>query len=66
MTRTLYAELEGRAHILHIDRLYTEASEPARRFFERAGFAVDRQRQFEFNGVAIHNYAMSKPLHNPA
>lgn len=43
-------------------RLYAEASEPARRFFERHGFVVVERRDFEVEGVAIHNYAVEKPL----
>lgn len=42
--------------------LYAEISETARMFFERAGFAVDRRRDFEMAGTAMYNYAMSKRL----
>ena len=47
-------------------RLFTEASELARPAFERAGYKVLHRRDFtiEHEGVtvAIHNYAMEKPL----
>lgn len=35
--------------------LYVEASEPARRFFEKRGFVVDARNDFIINAVAIHN-----------
>lgn len=41
-------------------RLFTEASELARPAFERAGYRVTDRRDFEIEGVAIHNYAMEK------
>ena len=59
---TLYDALEAEAHQLNIARLYTEASEAARRLFQRKGFALLRKRVFEINGVTIHNYAMEKHL----
>lgn len=59
---TLYAALEAAAAGQGIARLYTEASEPARRFFEKRGFTVDHRRDFELAGVPIHNYAMHKRL----
>lgn len=43
-------------------RLYTEASELARASFERAGYSVSHRRDFDLDGVPIHNYAMEKPL----
>lgn len=43
-------------------RLYTEASELARPAFERAGYHVTHRRDFDLDGVAIHNYAMEKLL----
>lgn len=57
---------EERARELGLNRLYTEASELARPAFERAGYAVQRRRDFDIEGpngaVAIHNYAMEKRL----
>jgi len=43
-------------------RIFTEASELARPAFERAGYRVLNRRDFEIEGVAIHNYAMEKQL----
>jgi putative acetyltransferase len=39
-----------------------EASEAARRLFERKGFVIEKRNDFPINGVAIHNYRMVKPL----
>jgi putative acetyltransferase len=58
----LYEALESRARELGIDRLYAEASEAARRFFLRKGFTVVRRRDFDIDGVPIHNYAVEKRL----
>jgi putative acetyltransferase len=62
VTASLYAALEAAARQCRIARLYTEASEPARRFFERQGFLMLHRRNFELGGVPIHNYAMEKRL----
>ena len=62
VTATLYAALEAAAVAQGIARLHTEASEPARRFFEKRGFTVDQRRDFELAGVPMHNYAMHKRL----
>lgn len=53
---------EDRALISGITRLYTEASELARPAFERAGYTLLHRRDFDIDGVAIHNYAMEKTL----
>lgn len=53
-------ELERSARSAGIERLYVEASEPARRVFERRGYTVTARRDFEISGVAIHNYAMER------
>lgn len=58
----LYDDLELIARQSGLDRLYTEASEAARRFFLRKGFAVTAERDFEIDGVPFHNYAMEKLL----
>ena len=58
----LYDELEEIAREERMDRLYTEASEAARRLFLRKGFAFSRKREFDINGVSFHNYAMEKLL----
>jgi len=58
----LYAALEQAARAAGTSRLYAEASETARGFFERQGFAVTARRDFAVAGVAIHNYAVEKRL----
>ena len=58
----LLAHAEGEARALGLSKLYTEASELARKAFELAGYTVLRRRDFEVHGVAIHNYAMEKEL----
>jgi putative acetyltransferase len=45
-----------------IERLFTEASELARRFFERKGFTVLQRQDKILRGVPIHNYRMAKTL----
>ncbi|MBO9501735.1 GNAT family N-acetyltransferase [Brevundimonas sp. A19_0] len=55
-------ELENAARSTGITRLFVEASEPARRMFERRGYTVTARRDFEIGGVAIHNYAMERTL----
>ena len=50
--------LEGTARGAGLTRLYVEASEAARRFFLKRGYAVVERRDFEVAGVPIHNYAM--------
>lgn len=58
----LLDELEAAARADGMTRLYVEASEAARRFFLKRGFAVTARRDFEIDGVAIHNYAMERRL----
>jgi putative acetyltransferase len=43
-----------------VPRLYVEASEAARRFLLKRGYTIQRRRDFEIRGVAIHNYAMER------
>lgn len=62
----LLAEAENLASAAGLTRLFTEASEPARPVFERAGYALLHRRDFTIGPdeapVAIHNYAMEKRL----
>lgn len=59
----LYETLEEIARGRRIERLYSEASEAAVRFFARRGFTTLHRRDFEVgDGVAIHNYAVEKRL----
>ncbi|WP_435417675.1 GNAT family N-acetyltransferase [Parerythrobacter aurantius] len=58
----LLAASEEEARSRELVRLFTEASELARPAFARAGYAVTHRRDFEIDGVPIHNYAMEKML----
>jgi len=62
LAERLLAAAEAHAIKLGVARLYTEASELARPAFERAGYVVQHRRDFEVDGVPIHNYAMEKHL----
>lgn len=58
----VYDALEVLARERSLQRLYVEASEPARRFFERRSFEVIERRDFVIRGVMIHNFRMEKRL----
>jgi len=58
----LIAAAEDLAAQLGVRRLFTEASELAAPVFERAGYAKLHRRDFDLDGVAIHNFAMEKQL----
>ena len=58
----IYEALEVAAKRAGISLLVVEASEGARRLFERLGFSVDGRNDLTINGVAIHNYRMSKSI----
>jgi putative acetyltransferase len=58
----LYDGIETAAREQGIRRLFTEASELARRFFERKGFTVLERQDKILRGVSIHNYRMAKAL----
>jgi putative acetyltransferase len=58
----LYDAVEAAAREQGIRSLFTEASELARRLFERKGFAVVERQDLVIRGVAIHNYRMAKTL----
>lgn len=62
VTARLYEELEKAAVSRGVSTLFTEASEPAKRFFLKRGFEVIERRDFEISGVPIHNYRMEKRL----
>jgi len=62
VTAQLYEALEEAARSRSISMLFTEASEPAKRFFAKRGFEVIERRDFEINGVPIHNFRMEKRL----
>lgn len=58
----LYEALELRARERKIVRLYSDASEAARRFFLRRGFAELHRRELMIGDTPIHNYAVEKRL----
>jgi putative acetyltransferase len=58
----LYEGIETAAREQGIGRIYTEASELARRFFERKDFTVLQRQDRILRGVPIHNYRMAKTL----
>ena len=58
----LYDAIETAARAQGIQRLFTEASELARRFFERKGFMVLERQEMTVRGAPIHNYRMAKTL----
>jgi len=58
----LYDAIEEAAREQGIGRLFTEASELARRFFERKDFVVLERQDKVLRGVPIHNYRMAKTL----
>jgi putative acetyltransferase len=58
----LYDAIETAARAQGIERLFTEASELARRLFERKGFTVLERQDKILRGVPIHNYRMAKAL----
>ena len=58
----LYDAVEAVAREQGITRLFTEASELARRLFERKGFVVLERQALVIRGVLIHNYRMAKTL----
>ena len=59
---TLYEQLERAAVEQGLSRPYTEASELARSFFHKRGFAVVERCDFVIRGIPIHSYRMDKRL----
>ena len=58
----LYDAVESAARSGGMVRLYSEASEAALRFFARREFVTLARRDLKIGEVAIHNYAVEKPL----
>ena len=58
----LYDAVETTARAQGLQRLVTEATEPARRFFERKSFTVLERQDKVLRGLPIHNYRMAKLL----
>lgn len=62
IAKRLYRELEAAARDCGASVIFVEASEPARRFFQKQGFELINRNDFQLNGVAILNYNMRKAL----
>ncbi len=62
VAEVLYAVVEGRGRAAGLDRLETEASKLAERFFERRGWRVVAHQTVERLGVDIPNARMEKDL----
>lgn len=58
----LYDRLEVEARAWSVQRLFVEASELARPFFEHKGFTMLQRHDFVMRGVPIHHYWMEKLL----
>jgi len=58
----IYAAIEDAARRSGIPLLFVDASEGARRLFERRGFSIDARNDLMINSVAIPNYRMSKQI----
>lgn len=58
----LYDVLERTAIEVGLTRIYVEASETARALFKHKGFSIETRQDFSIQGVAIHNYLMSKNI----
>lgn len=62
----LLCEIEERAKLLNISRLFTEASVTAKPFFLKKGFEVVKRQIVELRGVKFKNYVMEKGYLNPS
>lgn len=58
----LYDRLEEQAQTWGLERLFVEASELARPFFERKGYSTLERNDFILRGALLHNYRMEKQL----
>lgn len=58
----LYEAIESEARARGMRRLFVEASEAARRMFERNGFRVVHRNDLVRHGVELHNFDMEKDL----
>ena len=58
----LYDAIEAEARARGLHRLFVEASEAARRLFERKGFRAVRRNDLVLRGVELHNFDMEKDL----
>lgn len=58
----LYEQLERIAREQQLIRLFVEASETARPFFEKRGFISRERNVTQVRGVWLHNYTMEKVI----
>ncbi len=58
----LYDRLEAQAYEWGLGRIFVEASELAKPFFEHKGFIAQERNNFILRGVLLHNYPMEKTL----
>lgn len=58
VAKDLYDSVLSEAGTLNMQRLYTEASHPARAFFEQQGWVIERVQTVTRNGVEIENFLM--------
>lgn len=60
--KQLYAAIEQKGRDLGASVLTTEASKPAKPFFESQGWTVEAAQSIERRGVSLTNYRMQKRL----
>jgi putative acetyltransferase len=58
----LLGDIEREARQRGAQRLWTQSSVTAKRFFERQGFVVLQAQRVAHNGQTFDNFAMEKPL----
>lgn len=61
----LHREAEQRLAANGVHELFTEASEVARPFFERHGYAVEQREVVQARGVELHRYRMRRLPKSP-
>ena len=62
VAKDLYDAVEARARELGCASLSSDASDLAKRFFERQGWLVVRKKEAVLSGVRMTNYRMIKSL----
>lgn len=62
IAQLIYLRLEFEARQMNMDRLHTEASITARKFFEKMQFEIVFPQEKNMRGVVLKNYVMEKFL----
>ncbi|MEE8296943.1 MAG: GNAT family N-acetyltransferase, partial [Hyphomicrobium sp.] len=62
IAKQLYDRTTAEAREIGVQRLYSEASYPARRFFERRGWSVVKEQTITRRDVSMTNFLMEKYL----